>query len=581
MPRHRCVVAACLAFFAASTLTACTNGARQALLPANAGAYVQPQPSKAAHRKPGHLLIAIRVPRRHRHARGARFISPATLGMTVAISGPTNVDETVSLQPTATGCSSSLTGTFCTLSASLTPCPTHATCYTASVATYDAVQCNSGTCTIPGNAKELSANQNVAFTVASGQNNTIAMTLYGIPHALAIAGTSAMTAGAPGGLQLFGNAAQSIVVTATDADGNLIVGAGSPTYSASITSGTSWSVSATPAPSAPNTLQLTPPGVNGSRANLHVVASASESLCSQTGAVCTADFSLADIVQNLIVSCTSCAGYNGAFVEYSLPYTGAYLGFYNNGGNVGAFAVDAAGYLLTYSNPTVEFLNPLTVGGGEGLDPNVLMNAPTIMMASKSTFAYVRPDDNDVCKFASFQTEACTYPGFNATSGAMNAAGDIALASASNLAFIPAGGSAVSVPSSGSAGPVLIDAAQDIFTTAPTLIAEYVSFNGGGAATVNPGLSAVTAATLDSSGDVFAGGNGKIVEVAPPYNKVTATITAGLGTTIGAMAVDAFGNLYVTNPSAGNVAIYAPPYDETSPSATIPVATGYLAIPPQ
>ena len=573
---------ATIALFMVLGLAGCTDAPAPSVPPTVSGASV---PATVARRE-GRLVLRIRVPRKHARLRkGSHFISPSTQGMTVQIKGPTTLNKTVSLQPTATGCSSSLTGTLCTLTLALSPCPTQASCYSASVATYDAVQCTNGTCSIPQGAVELSADQHFAFTVATGQPNAIGMTLFGIPHGLSIAGSGSTTVGAPGGLELFGAAAQKIVVSATDGDGNLIVGAGSPTYAASISAGNSWSVSASPAPSTPNTLVLTPSGVNGSRANLHLVATASQNLCAQAGAVCTADFPLSNVVQSLIVLCASCGGYNAAFVQYSLPYTGAFTHTLIVHGTTGGFALDSSGFMMYFDQPAVKIAAPPLGAGGEVIeDPNLFTNqSPTIMLAGSNEFAYVRPDNNKLCTFAAFAFESCFLPSFNATSGAMNAANDILIGDNSHLYLVPANGPAVSILGSGLAGQVLIDNHQNLFAVTPTKIIEYAPDGAGYPVTlINPGLAnASISATMDANGDIFAAasGTGKIVEVAPPYQSVTATITVPSGS-IGQLAVDAFGNLYAVNSTVPNVVVYAPPYNQTSPTTTIPVAATHLAVTP-
>lgn len=47
--------------------------------------------------------------------RRPQYVSPATQSMTVAISGPTDVNETANLTPTSSGCASTLASTLCTL----------------------------------------------------------------------------------------------------------------------------------------------------------------------------------------------------------------------------------------------------------------------------------------------------------------------------------------------------------------------------------------------------------------------------------------------------------------------------------
>ncbi|HLX26057.1 MAG TPA: hypothetical protein VKR05_03630, partial [Candidatus Cybelea sp.] len=153
-----------LAVLVASVLSACSAGG-VATVPNGSGG------APAVRAGTGTLLVRVRIPKRNRHHH-PRYISAATQGMTLAITGPTTAKETVSLQPTATGCTSSLTGTFCTLTIpDLRSCPSASNCYSASIATYDAISGCPSACSVAG-ARELSANQNVAFDIVKGKNNS-------------------------------------------------------------------------------------------------------------------------------------------------------------------------------------------------------------------------------------------------------------------------------------------------------------------------------------------------------------------------------------------------------------------------
>src|SRR5215469_14648016 len=180
MKSNRSIAAALVA----AMLCGCAAGAKTpSLLPVAPERVNAGTPQSDARHGAGKLVLRIRVPKRHRRA---RYISPATQGITIALTGPTNVSETASLQPNASGCTSTLAGTSCTLTIpGLKPCPSSANCYSGAVATYDAVSCNA-TCTIPPTAQELSANQSVAFTLSTGQSSVVGITLYGIAASVVI-----------------------------------------------------------------------------------------------------------------------------------------------------------------------------------------------------------------------------------------------------------------------------------------------------------------------------------------------------------------------------------------------------------
>jgi hypothetical protein len=268
---------ALLAAAAAFALAACSNAASS--VEPSAGALSLN--ARASHR--GKLVVHIRVPRRHRHKRrGAHYISPATQSMTVAISGPTPVNQTVGLTPTSTGCSSSLTGTFCTLTIpGLLPGS-----YTATISTFD------GTA---GAGNELSAAQAIGFTVVAGTDNSIAITLSGIPVATIVAPANVRSlSNGIGVFDLEGQGAHAFVAHTVDADGSVIVGAGAPTFTIGTPSGSLAGVTASPSSttvSAPNTFTVTPPVTYAAGSAQFTVTPTftgqSTDGCAQTGANCS------------------------------------------------------------------------------------------------------------------------------------------------------------------------------------------------------------------------------------------------------------------------------------------------------
>lgn len=192
--------------------------------------------------------------------------------MTVLITGPATINEVMALTPGSTGCTSNLAGVTCEQTVVLPPCATTA-CYVATVATYDAVSCSSQ-CTIPPGAHELSAAQNVPFTVTAGKKNAIDLVLGGYPVSVeATPLHPGYLQGDAHRLQLWGSSAQKVAIVALDADGNAIVGPGSPTISA--TSGNTTRLKSTePTTAAANTVVLSaqstgsPPVVTPGSVNL-------------------------------------------------------------------------------------------------------------------------------------------------------------------------------------------------------------------------------------------------------------------------------------------------------------------------
>lgn len=176
------------------------------------------------------------------------YISPSTQSITIDITGPTDVDETANLTIDSSGCTSSLASIVCTLTVpGLQPGD-----YTATLTTYDQTG---------GTGNVLSAAQAVAFTIAAGASNTVSMTLSGVPVATLIASSgSLIQTNSSGGYDLLGQGARTFIAESLDADDNIIVGPGAPTFTIAQTSGTlSVTVPSATTSSAPNTFTITPP----------------------------------------------------------------------------------------------------------------------------------------------------------------------------------------------------------------------------------------------------------------------------------------------------------------------------------
>ncbi|MBV8148832.1 MAG: hypothetical protein JO092_07055 [Candidatus Eremiobacteraeota bacterium] len=228
-------------------LVACAGG--QSAIPA--------PPESTTNMHPVSVTLRIHVPKRRlqrvRHAPRPNYVSPATQAMTLDISGPTRVYQVVPLTPTSSGCSTNPTGTTCQLTLVLAACRKK-NCYLATVATYDAVSCASA-CTIPPSANELSAAQDVPFTVHTGKENVVSLVLGGVPVSIEVTPLHpGYLQGDAHRLQLWGPTPQKLSIVALDADGNAIVGAGAPALSVSTANKTLTSTG--PTASAPNTVVL-------------------------------------------------------------------------------------------------------------------------------------------------------------------------------------------------------------------------------------------------------------------------------------------------------------------------------------
>lgn len=177
------------------------------------------------------LQIRIRI-HRHRHRRRhfglhPRFISSATRGLTLAFTGPTNLNESIGLTPsTNPDCKTSGSTTTCTIAVQLL-----SGSYTGTISAYDQAPVGGS---IPGSANLLSTAKNVPFTIVPYVVNGVSFTLDGVVASLTVSGLPSATIGTA-----FGSP-QSFSVTAKDADGDTIVGA----YENAVTLSTSDSTNA-------------------------------------------------------------------------------------------------------------------------------------------------------------------------------------------------------------------------------------------------------------------------------------------------------------------------------------------------
>jgi hypothetical protein len=295
---RRASIATAVAFFLSGVLAGCSTHPSEAL----------PGTIAVNQSKRGTATLHIRIPKHAKPARvrvvrhgKPRYVSAATQGMTIALTGPTALTETVGLIAGSTGCTSSATDVACSLSLSLAP-----GAYTATISTYDAITCSGSpqVCTIPGSADQLSTAQAVAFSIVAGQTNPIGLTLSGIPAQLiAVPGSVFSATGASGDLHLVGLGPHAILAEALDAGSNIIVGAGAPTFSMTQSGSLTLGIS-TPAPNAPNRFLLTPPATyTQNTASLQLTANYTGQPtdgCAQPNAVCTTNVT-ASMVQMLAV----------------------------------------------------------------------------------------------------------------------------------------------------------------------------------------------------------------------------------------------------------------------------------------
>jgi hypothetical protein len=242
------------------------------------------------------FVVAIPNPPAVNAARRPAYVSPATQSMAVTIvQGSTTVlSENIDLTPTSSNCSSSSSGTTCTFTMALNPGS-----YTASITTYDGTN---------GTGNALSLAQLVPFAVVADQANQVSLTLNGIPRSIVAIRTSATT----------------VIVEAKDADGYIIIGAGSPTFTAAQTSGPAIATITQPTTSQPNLISfaLATPSTYGTEM-VGVTASYPQgtNACLQTGAICTLSPQISVAHTPAMVFATNSNAND--VLAYTLPLSGA------------------------------------------------------------------------------------------------------------------------------------------------------------------------------------------------------------------------------------------------------------------
>jgi hypothetical protein len=495
------------------------------------------------------------------HRRSAQYLSPATaaLEVTVYLSGSQSplFNETVSLTLSSGNCTSSLSDTYCNFAIQLAPGS-----YIVDLTAVDA------------NYTPLSAASSIAFTVASGQNTAVPVTLSGIPAKLQVApGALAVHGPSASGFTLYGSAPQNLVVAALDADGNIIIGPGAPTFTASVVSGSGWSAG-TPSSTSPNLLSITPPGNNGAGATIAVTANYPDSTCTLTGAVCSTSFAMKNDVQTLFVAnqgSSTVTTYAPSYNDYptstislgSTPYALGLDGNQNlfvagleNNGVTGSIDEYAPPYVGSISNQFVFTGWPTSIAidaAGDVFVPNY--------NSTGSVYEFAQPYSN---------TPTGSISGLAGSYVLALDRGNLFVANTGNggipgsvIEYAPPYNSPVATITitGASAEALAFDAAGDLFVVSnssesPNLMEYTPPYSGS--PIVARSVSGPRGLAVDAAGDLFVVGTSAVYEYAPPYTGSPVAVIAASGPL--AAAIDGAGNLFVANYSASAVAEYAPPY---------------------
>jgi hypothetical protein len=567
-----------LAALCATAVLAGCAGAVSSSLPSGNAASGAPEVTVAAsHRHREQLLFRVHIPKKKKK-RHEHYISPATMGMTLSLTGPSSVNETVALTPSSNpNCLQSLSGTVCRFSMRLL-----AGNYVADISTFDAVACSGGTCHIPVSANELSTGQNVAVTIHGGVTNQADVTLSGIPASLAVVPTSVTSVSDVGGYDLVGLGAHPFLIEALDADNNAIVGPGAPTYAVSET-GTVTIAIAGPAGTSPNTFTLTPPTnfTAGGAATIKITATypAGATNACNLGGVCTETVAVA-LREMLLVGNT-----DGTVTGYPVGSGTPIVTLPDGAGTPSAITSDTNGNVfaayLSGSSGSVDEFPPGSATVSRTLTSMISHPCCLVVDPATSELFVANTDNSLVTVYApGFTTVGLVFA--SALPAAMLEDGDanIVVGGNQSTAYLAppfsaensiAAGSAPCPPSGFGATALALDASGVLFVAAGGVICAWPNTANGYSGTTTTVASSLTTPSIavDASDNVYGADPGDdLIEVySPPYNGTAALQIAQGIHSPKSIALDASGNLYVANNSANTVTVYAT--NATTPGMTL------------
>jgi sugar lactone lactonase YvrE len=296
--------------------------------------------------------------------RSPKYVSPSTTQLLVNVKqGGTSISgypQTIALTSGSPNCTVVSGATQCLVQLGLSPGT-----YTADFTLED----SAGT--------KLSLSDAVPISVTLGETTNVPIVLAGIPVSVsAVSASPVVTGTAATGLVLAGAGPHQIAINALDADGNIIVGTGQPSYTASATGSLALTVK-TPDATMPNMLTVTPPVTQSSATatlTFHGSYPSGTDGCAQSGAVCTTSATTFSATPLLAIGYS---GYVGLVIPgqttpvYSITANVSYtVGVkFDAEGNlfVGSSPPGTTGYVSEYAPPYNEAVPTATVTNTENL----------------------------------------------------------------------------------------------------------------------------------------------------------------------------------------------------------------------
>ncbi|MBV8068005.1 MAG: hypothetical protein JO113_08500 [Candidatus Eremiobacteraeota bacterium] len=484
--------------------------------------------------------------------------APGSQMLAISVSGPTTINQTISVGPNSSGCTPAPGGSGCQLALSL-PAGTY-------VGTVN--------------------NTAVAFTVVAATNNVLNLTLGGVPDTVAVVPASPASAqNAQNGIDLYGAGRHALLVETLDANNNVMVGGGGGTFSLSQAGG-ALALTVAQVPSmAPNFFYVTSSAaLNGSAAILRATANYAgpANPCVQSGAVCAGTVRV-DVRQILAVANSGTnsvtlyvTGQTAPFATIQNGVTSPQALVFDGSGNL--FVANQTGTVTEYSAPYNQ--SPATISNGINHPQSLAVDARGDLFVANGN------GSNTVTVFSAPYGAPAQTISANVDDPvclALDGSGDLFVVNAAAntvTEYAPPYSGTPNVIAKGLNTPssAALDVHGNLFVanlnSTPNSVIEYAppfSSSSTPVATITNGVNEQgSIAAMSSNLFVPNQGANTVTEYSAPYTNPPTTIVGGQSQPL-ALAIDAAGNLYVANYGNNTVTAYAAPY---APGSWTTISTG-------
>jgi NHL repeat len=467
----------------------------------------------AVHESKRPVSIHIRIPKRHPHERGAHYVSPATKGMLISLTGASMLTQAIDLTPSDPRCSGS--PVVCTIAIQLAP-----GIYSAAVTTYDRAPVGGA---IPTGANQLSIAHGVPLTVMLSAANEFNVALDGVPASISIGALPA------GSLGTAFPSARAFAVTVKDADAYAIVGTyGTPVTltDSDVTGATAVATTGSDHPAAGELLSsgdIAAMSYNGKPVTSVTIGASAGSISTTAAFTASTPLYVSDTYNNAVKELTG-----GCTADSCASALGS--GFSHPTG----IAVDKSGnvFVADYLNNAVK---EIPVGGGTIQTLGGGFSNPSSVAVDGSGNVFVSDSGNNRVKEIMAVNGVVPASATVVTLGfGLNAPGGVALDSAGDVFVSDSGNNAVKEFEA-------VNGAVPPNPANPTTL------------TLGSGFNSPAGVAVDTAGNVFVAddGNHAVKEILAVGGSVL-TLDSAFVETLG-IAIDAAGNVYVSDDIAGTV----------------------------